>query len=656
MDTMKNLIILFVFIALGSTSLAAQNPSDVLMTIGDKPVTVEEFKYIYEKNSGGKVDYTAKGVKEYMDLYKVFKLKVKKAQDMRYDTIPSLKRELKGYKDQLAQSYIFDKEVTDQLVQDIYDRKKFDVRVSHIMVNKQRRPVKGIPDNSRLRIERIQEELKKGAPWKAVVHNYTEDKNTLANDGDLGYLSATLPDAFYEIENAMYNLEVGEVSDIVESDIGYHILKLTDKRPARGTMNIAHILVKVNNEMGMSSRSGKEKVDSIYKALKDGADWNEMVRKHSEDKATLATNGRLAEMSIGMFASGFEDAAFALKNDGDISEPVATRLGFHIIKRLNKPTLPSFEDYKAANKEQIKKRARYKKAETNYLSKIRTDAGFKQYDNVLKAFGETLDKGFHSYKWKADPNLNDATVAMIGKEKYNIKDFAQFCEESLRRRNALSREKDMNVVVNALFEDYIKEETVNYAIMGVEERHPDFRSLMREYEEGILLFEITKNNVWDKANKDTLGVKTFYQNNKNNYMWKPRAEYVTYSVSPEGMKKLKSIKKKSKKWDVAKMLAKYNKKKEILKATTHTVEEGMKNMPVQLKKGFFTPITETKDGWKQFSVVRKIIPASVKKLEEARGFVVADYQEQLEKEWVNQLKKAYKIVVNQDVLQQLISK
>lgn len=653
---MKKVLVLFAAI-LFAVSTYAQKGSDILLTVGNTPVTVDEFRYIYEKNNGDEATYSRESVMEYLELYKKFKLKVEKAKEMQLDTIPSLKTELKGYRDQLASSYIFDKEVTEQLVKDVYNRKKQDVRIRHIMINKPRRRGR-IEDNSLLRAEVALRELKKGKRFEEAVKSFSEDKNSKPRGGDLGYLTAPLPDAFYNLELAMYSLPLNKFSDIIESDKAYHIIEVLDRRPARGTMNVAHMLFKYDDKDKESMAKAKKDADAAYQDLKKGGEWSALVKKYSVDAKTAAKGGRLPTMHISMYAKEFEDAAFALKKDGDISKPVKTRIGYHIIKRLDKPELGTLASFVEANKEAYKKRDRFKYGQENYLASVRKEAKYKRNDNIVKAFAETLDAdSFYGFSWTPDASMNDATIASMGGNKIGLLEFVEFCRTAYRKRGAMGKGHPIEKGVNSLFEEFIKEKTVDHTIASVEKRHPDFKSLMREYQEGILLFEITKQHVWDRANQDTVGLEAYHLRHKNNYRWGKRARVVTYTVAKDYVKKIKRYMKRAKKYDMARMLKKYNRrKKTILTAKEDILDEsGLTAAGLRWEKNFMpTAPVNDKEGNTVFRIVKEVMEPTPKTLQEARGFVVADYQNQLDKEWVEELNTMYPIQINNEVLSQLI--
>jgi len=650
--------ILTLVIATMLTLTYAQSNQDVLMTVGDQDVTVGEFKYIYEKNNGKSADYSKESLDEYLELYKKFKLKVAKAKDMQLDTIESLNLELQGYRNQLANSFLTDREVIDRLITEIYERQKQDIRISHILVKTNSRSTFKEQEQARKKLLNIKQQLKEGRSFSDLANDYSEDKNSKSNGGDLGYITSNLPDGFYELENAAYNLGVAEVSDPIKTKLGYHLVKVTDKRHARGTVKVAHIFMKTDAK----SRAGVEKVkktmDSLYVALNNGADFSDLAMKFSQDPTTSKKAGILPAFGIGIYDHKFEDAAFALENDGDFTRPILTSAGYHIIKLIEKPAPPKLSDLKIALKDKLVKYDRYTMAMDDMLTRIKNEAEFTENEAVFQDFVNSLDETFYSYRWKPAPDLGGDVIFSFGpKDKETIMSFAIFAKKNTRLRSQFDKSYPLEDAAKLIYEEFLKEKAFEYEQATLEEKYPEFKSLMREYEEGILLFEATKINVWDKANQDTVGLYTFYENNKSNYMFEDQALLGKYIVNTTDEKVLKKVMKCAKKRDIEKTKKNFKKYGEdFIEYSEFKVEPGSKELAGLKfkKKSISEPIIDKNNGKSSFKKVVDIEPSRRKTLNEARGYVIADYQDELEKKWIKQLKKEYPIEVNQEVYQSLM--
>jgi len=656
---MLNRIILAVFFICQFISITAQKDSDVLMTVGDQDVTVGEFRYIYEKNNGKTADYSAKSLNEYVDLYTKFKLKVAKAKEMKLDTIVSLQQELAGYRKQLANSFLTDREVNDKLIQEIEERKKTDVLVRHILVNVKPRSTAERKERAKKKLSNYRQQIKEGNSFEDIAKKYSEDRNTKANGGSLGYITALLPNGFYELENAMYNLKVGEISDIIQTKLGYHLVLVEDRRPARGKVEVAQIFKKVDEKLKDDPAGIKAQMDSIYNALQNGADFETLVSKYSEDKTTLKKGGKLPAFGIGVYDKVFENAAFSLASDGDISKPIRTSVGYHILKRISKPQPKGFSDLKIEYKEKLRKYDRYGAAQELMVTKIKDGSKFTERRAVLDKFIQSVDKSFYSYKWKPAADLGNEMILSFGPDyKETLSDFAKFAKSQTRLRSQYEKSTPLDFAVGEIYDAFVKEKAFQFEQANLESKYSEFRSLMREYEEGILLFEATKINVWDKANTDTVGLYTFYETNKSKYMFEEQATIGKYIINTTDSKTLKKVKKCIKKRDAQKTLARFNKEKELIEYNEITVEPGSKELiGVQFKKKSTSdPIVDKKSKKSLIKKVIKISPPRRKTLKEARGYVVADYQDQLENKWVNQLKKTYPVQINKEIFNSLLKK
>jgi len=638
------------FMIVTSFNLVGQEKNDILMTVGQTAVTVGEFQYIYEKNNGENANYSAKSIKDYLDLYTNFKLKVEKAKQMKLDTISELKSELAGYRKQLASSYLIDKEVSEALLKELYGRMQEDIEFSHIFSPAGPNDSPSVRDHAKAQMLAAKAQIVAGMDFDDAAKNFSADQNTSANGGKMGYFTAKLPAGFYELENALYSTKIGDISDVVETRIGYHIIKVTNKRKARGQINAAHILIKNDTKEAMV------RIDSIHNALKNGADFNDLVYRLSQDKTSNKNYGLLPSFGINNYDIVFEDAAYNLKNDGDFSAPFQTKAGWHIIKRISKPEMDSYELFVRKMKAQINKDERFELAKLQLIKEIKQSSGFTENKELLKKFTASLNEEFYSYKWNPEiENINNTLFSYGGNMKFSLEDFAMFCKKNTRTRLKYDKNKPLAETVNELYTEFTNEKAIEFEEKTLDYKYPDFKALMREYEEGILLFEATKINVWDKANQDSSGLMKFYENNKVNYIGEEKAKIETYTLQTMDMKLAESVAKFAEKNSANKVESKFNKKQTLVSYTTNTFEkshENMKGMEWRINK--ISKLSSNAQA-KHISFIKitEILPATTKTLSEARGYVVADYQDFLEKKWIAQLKEEYPVMLNKVVLSQL---
>ena len=610
---MRFFLILSLVTFLITDVLKSQSPDPVLFTVDGQAVPASEFSYIYAKNNRDDADFSEASLREYLDLYTKFKLKVREAYAMGLDTLPSLQTELAGYRKQLADSYLTDKEITDRLVEEAFKRIQEDVQVAHILI-------KTPSSNDTLaaygKIQAAYKRLQAGEAWDVVVKQTSEDAGSKDNGGDIGFITALLPNGFYAFENAAYDTPVGKYSAPVHTSLGYHIVKVISKRPARGELDVAHILLRVKAD-GSDDKAVKARIDDLYKQLQGGAKFEEVAKKSSEDKTTAERGGAIGPIVINQYEKSFEDAAFGLANDGDYSAPIRTRLGWHIVKRVRKRPVMTVDQTKRKIETQISRDERIAAARLTMVNRIKTEAGYVKDENVYNQF-----------------------VAAAG-------------DDLQTSRMGLPKGTATKDILDKVFNEFVSEKALSFEEKNLSAKYPEFKSLMREYEEGILLFEATKINVWDKASKDTVGLVAFHNAHLNNYMWDERLEVASVKLDSASVDQLATIKK----WAAKKPLdavADKAAKKQIGMTVTRKVYQKDEPLPegITWAAGQKADLPDSTG----FVSVEKVIPPTPKTLDEARGYIIADYQDQLEKDWVAALQAKYPVVVHDDVLMSLVKK
>lgn len=633
-----------------------QDADPILFTVGGDEVRVSEFQYIYEKNNADKADYSQASIDEYLNLYEIFKLKVHKARENGLDTIKTLQKELEGYRKQLANSYLKDKEISSRLVEEVYERSQKDIEVSHIFIAAEPKasPEKILDAENKINDIYGKLERNGGSGFGEMAKTLSEDKVSSKNAGYLGYYTAPLPDGFYQFENAMYTLTEGQFSKPFRSKMGFHILMVTDIRDARGEMEIAHILVRKSSK-GDLRVNATEKSDSVYKLLKAGKSFEALAKEFSDDKKTNTKGGYLGFFAVNQYEKEFEDAAFALKNDGDFSKPIETKVGYHLIKRISKRDNSDVTRAKKRIEARINNNDRFTVAQEKLLEDVKKEAKFKEDRSALQDFVTQTDNKFYSYKWEVPEFKNDKTLFNLGDKKFTLNSFAEWSKGNVRERLKFSKSKPIAEAVFSMYEMYAKESVMSYEEANLERKYPDFKALMREYREGILLFEITKNEVWDKASQDTIGLKGFYEQNRDSYKWPARANLTKVSVEAKTPKELKEAYSYAKKKGAGKFMNKYaaktgykiTKEEEIKELTAPEIRSMSK------KDGSISTLTaDLNQGY--FYIYNSSIEPSYKTLKEARGYAIADYQDYLEKKWVAQLKKDNPIKLNKATLKSIL--
>jgi peptidyl-prolyl cis-trans isomerase SurA len=640
-----------------SSGLFAQSNDPVLFTVDGVPVHVSEFDYIYSKTNANKADYSEASLKDYLDLYVKFKLKVRRAKEMQLDTIPSLINELEGYRRQLADSYLIDREVTDKLIKEAYERSQKDVDISYILINFPQNPSPSDTATAYKKIKSAHSRLKKGEDFGQVAMDLSDDKNKEQNKGHIGYVTALFPNGFYALENAAYSLKKGEFSDILRTPIGYSIVKLNDVREARGEMEVAHILVRAKE--GEDDKKAKAKIDSIYAQLQAGETFESLAKATSEDKLSADKGGYIGFFGINRYEPAFEEAAFGISEDGGYSSPFKTSLGWHVVKRISKKGIQPFNIVKSGLQNKIKADSRFEIAKEAMLKSIKQENNFREDRATLDAFTAKLDSSFFDFRWKPGEVRSNEKLFAIGSEfNYTISHFAEYLGKSTRDRIKFRDVMTAQEAANELYTKYVNENCLAYEERHLEEKYPDFKALMREYEEGILLFEATKMEVWDKASQDSTGLAEFFKTVDGKFTWNKRATITIYSVKEELKDQIEEIRTFSKTNRPDQVLAQYNTNEQtLITAEQQSIEQGKKPLLDQMlwEVGSLSPIEEsTRNKSLSFFKIEKIMEPGPKTLDEARGYVVADYQDFLEKEWIKELNEKYEVKINQDVFKGLI--
>jgi len=654
-------IVLTALISITAVTLAAQKTADpVLLKIDNQDITVSEFMSVYQKNNVEGEVLDRKSLEEYLDLYINFKLKVKEAEELGLDTVSSFINELKGYRDQLAKPYFVDDKLNEKLLHEAYARKKTDIRASHILISiDQYAP----PADTLEAYNKIMEIRKRIVENKEdfgeVAMEVSDDPSARdmpargfqparkGNKGDIGYFSVF--DMVYPFEDVAYKLNVGEVSMPVRTQFGYHLIKLQDKKPALGKVQVAHLFLQLPQEADDEKiNSLKIKADSLYDALKNGAVWDSLVRKFSDDKSSAVNGGVLPWFGSNRMVPQFIDGIRSIEDSGQISKPVLTSYGWHIIKLIDVKPIGSFEDEKENLKQSLTKDIRANLSKEAIINRIKEEAHFTRNDKAVEDFYQVIDSSIYSRKWTIEQaeGLNK-TIARLGKEEYNQQDFAQF----LAKNQSINPKETVPQFIDRIFNKFTEEKVIQYEDARLEEKYPEFRALVKEYRDGILLFELTDQKVWSKAIKDTTGLKEFYEKNRDNYIWGDRADAILFiSSTREGIEKAHNMATERLSVDQIKEAfeADENNTITILEKKFPKNEEFIIDN-IEWKKGI-SPIVQENEERFGFAVIKDLVPPEHKTLSEARGIITADYQNYLEEEWLKQLRNKYTVIVNQDVL------
>ena len=666
---MKNLfkgLVLSLLVVLVTNNVMSQKlfSNKVLVTIGDEQVTSDEFKRVYEKNNTQEELYEADAVNEYLDLYINFKLKVLEAKALKMDTASSFKKELEGYRSQLAKPYFVDDGVNELLLNEAYSHMKKDIRASHILLMFDENATPEDTLKVYTEIVKIRDEILNGKDFADAAVEYSDDPSARdreaipnqqrfmkGNKGDLGYF--TVFNMVYPFEEAAYNTGLNKISPVVRTKFGYHLLKVTDIKDAMGYAEVAHIFVALRPEATTEDSLRKaEKINNIYSKIQEGMPFEDAVAEYSEDKGSIKNQGKLSKFTCNRVVPEFVLVVDKLEVD-EISAPVKTDYGFHIIKLINIEKPGTLEEETPKLKERLAKDQRSQKSEEAVILKIKKENKFKTYPKAINEVFAHIDSSIFTNTFVADSLAGMVKPVMkLNKEKYTQYDFARFVQDNEKKQENI----DKDVYLNQLFTKFEKETCINYMDAHLEEQYPEFKELVKEYHDGILLFNLTDEKVWTKAVKDTIGLQEYFSDNRENYNWGERVDATVYRLKDKSAtdKVRIIIERFDNDGDVAKALAEDS--ISSVRIVPDLFEKGDDKYVdmVNWKAGQLDIINSDVEELTVFVKINDVIAPQPKELNEARGLVTADYQSYLEKEWIEELKKKYPVSINEDVLATVI--
>lgn len=639
---------LYLLLVLGITVASAF--SQPLFTYGNKSVDKEEFLRAYNKNKTPVAD-KEKALREYLDLYIKFKLKVNAALDMKLDTLPQLQYDAQSFRTQIEDGYLNNEKALNVLLDEAFSRSQKDLHVLHFFaaINNTGKP----------------EDTAKA--YKAISGLYTSlnsgrtdyDKLVEAagaeslRQSDIGFITAfSLP---YEYENIVYGLGKGQVSKPHRSRNGWHVFKVVDERKAVGKWKIAQILLAVPPEQQAVNKPILEKrADSIYQLLQKGADFGAMAKQFSDDKLTYGNNGELPEFGSGRYRESFENEIFKLGRDGEIGKPFLTDYGYHIVKRISHTPVSTDRNdaaYLFELKQKVQQDARINIAKDLFVKEVQKQVNFKKT-------GAVSEHDLFRYADSVAANANAVTggypisnkaVYSFSKTKITGKEWLDFIRNY--KGNAELYQNESNA---ALLDKFISTATLDYYKKHLEDFNPEFRYQMQEFRDGNVLFEVMERNVWGNAAADTAALSKHYAANKHKYLWAASADIILFNgfnkTIADGAKEALQ---NGKDW------------KRIVEESNNGIQADsgrfeLSQIPVaidpKLPAGTITEVsTNPQDGSAGFAkVIRQYGDGMPRSFDEARGLVINDYQNILEEKWINELRKKYTVKVNEPVFQSLL--
>jgi len=653
----KSVVFLIVSLFFISQLFAQSDDNSVVVSIGTKQITKGEFVRIYKKNNSPE-SQEIKSVDEYMQMFIDFKLKVIEAESVGMDTTQSFKNELAGYRKQLAKPYFVDETIIDSMMLNAYERMKFEVRSAHILI---KLPPNASPKDTLTaynEILKLRKRALKGEDFGKLAAQFSHDTILASRGGDLGYFTAF--QMVYPFEIATYTTKVGDVSMPFRTQYGYHIVNVKDKRPTKGKVKAAHIMILAQKDAPDAvKKDAHDKILKIYAELTNGKNFEEAVKEYSMDYNSARRDGDLGWFRSGDMVPEFAEAAFNLKEIGKYSEPVQTDFGWHIIKLLDKKELDPFETVKDEIRQKISYLPQSEQSKTVVMDRIKAKYNFVDYKSVAD-FYALIDSTVFGEGWSASKSKGiNKPMFKIADKTYSQQDFAAYVAAMILKPKPMP----IKEFVDFKYNEFVNTKVIEYEDTKLEQIYPEFGYLMQEYHDGILLFELTDQKVWSKAIKDTLGLKAYHEKHKMDlpdYSYGRRLDVSVYNCKDANAVKnaSKLVSKKVKKAYTDDFILKTLNKTDSASVTltlSGKYEEGKDETVDEmfslydagtLKEGSFVL---HEDGVKLL-MLNSFVKPEPKPLSEIRGLMTAEYQNYLEKEWIKELRAKYPTKINNDVL------
>ncbi len=633
----------YIIILIFSLSVCAQKDTDVLLHINEELIEVSEFKQVYLKNIDLLKETSQIEPTEYLDLFIPYKLKVQEAYKLGFNERQTYKDEIKGYTKQLAKAFLTDVDLTDKIVKEAYDRMVNEVKAKHILARVAlTAPAKDTLTAYNKALE-ARNKIVEGEDFEKVAKEYSQDPSVKKNGGDLGWFKAFK--MVYAFENTAYNTDVGEVSMPFRTPYGYHILQTTGKRKGEGSLKMAHIMIQ--EKQNDKTINPKERIDKIYSLLQSGEDFASLAKTYSDDKQTGPKGGTIKEFERGDLSSPkFEEMAFSLTKEGTYSKPFQSKFGWHICKLIKRLPIKSFEEEKSNIEDRLKKDKRSKVISEALTRKLRKKYELEDITATIALIKDKTIGDFNNKNWIYNNIVNNGSkpAFSIKDSVYEVKEFAKFIE----RHYDPIRYTDKDIFFEDRTRKYIDLKLLEYQEKHLEEIEPDFKAVLREYKEGLLIFALMEDQIWNKAKSDSVGLERYYNANKRKYISYPKATTTLYTSQDKAVlvnfrNNLLSDKEKALE-NIPDNLLKTTKDLVINERTSYASE--------YTPKQGVSDVFMYNEGYVLYDV-SEVHPEHIKTFKESKGQVISDYQIEIESDWVEELRSNASVTINKRVLRKL---
>lgn len=643
-------ILLFILFFLSYSFSFSQKPDEkILMRVAGRGVEAGEFIRMYNKS----LDPLYKtNLNDYLGQFIAFKLKVADAIEQGYDTTKAYREELDGYRNQLAQSYLTDPDIKEKLLRKAYQRSLSEVNASHILISC---TPDASPEDTLKAYKKaidIRERIIKGESFEQVAKATSDDKSVLINGGNLGYFSVF--QMITPFEEAAYTLKAGTISMPVRTPYGYHIIKVSDVRPSKGKIRVAHIMKSAPpGSDDQTVRKAEREINNIYTRLKNGETFKKLASENSDHKESAVNGGEMNWFGAGEIISDFAEAAFSIKDTGEYTKPVRSVYGFHIIKLLDKKAPGSYEESRSFLESKLNQSNLISLGKKSFIDRLKKEYNFKINSSVRAWFYANTDtliiQGISKYNRRNIPSGNIYTFAV---KNLSAKDFAAILE----KRGNMVTTKNPEYYIDTSLESIASDEIMKFENSVLEQKYPDFRYLMNEFHDGILLFDISSKNVWNRVQEDSAGLQNFYEAHKKEYLSKKSIDAKTYILrEPNGAKRLMSAYRKysRKSGTDGRLLAKFNQQGDTLLSITEAIWRTGDDADIDRIDWTRGLHSLTKNGYPALIIILKVNEPVPLPLNEVQADMISGYQDWLTEEWIKQLKEKYTVKIDNQVFDEV---
>jgi peptidyl-prolyl cis-trans isomerase SurA len=494
-----------------------------LIQIGNEKFSSSDFLDAYTKNKFAPDSTKELTPEEYLPLYKDAKIKILEAKNEGRDTTYDYKQEIASYYDQLAKNFLVDKALVEKLSTEAYARLKEEVKASHILI--------AIPEDASAKdtidaynaAVAMRGRLEEGANFADMATRFSKDPSASKNNGDLGYFTAF--QTVYPFETAAYTVPVGKLSQPIRSKTGYHIIKVHNRRPSRGTVRVAHIMIRVDANASEAEKiAAKAKIDEAFKKLQSGQAWSKVTETYSDDKQSSKNSGLLPPFGTGQMDTNVEEAAFSLTKINTYAAPVLSSYGWHIIKLVDKKMIDPYSVMAPSLRQKVVTDSRGKIIEQATAKKLRSKYSIQEFPDQYTLMTPLIDSTLISGKWDyLKPVSTDwaaSTLFTIEKRPYDALTFLNYIKTQQKPR---SKGSSPEVIFKRFYNEFLTNCLFEYEKEHLEETYPEFKSEISEIREGVLMSQLLEENVLQRSLSDSAGQRNYYDKNVERFRYPERA-------------------------------------------------------------------------------------------------------------------------------------